>query len=87
MIEFLQAYLLFVNIMGFSAMGLDKAKAKAGAWRVPEKILLGMALLGGSPGVWLGMYVFRHKTKHWYFKYGVPFILVLEIGVILYLLR
>jgi len=86
MIEFLQAYLLFMNFVSFSAMGLDKAKAKAGAWRVPEKILLGFAIFGAGPGVWLGMDVFRHKTKHWYFRYGVPFIVLLELGIAIYFL-
>lgn len=86
MIEFLQAYLLFMNIVGFSAMGLDKAKAKAGAWRVPEKSLFAFAIFGGGLGVWLGMYAFRHKTKHWYFKYGVPVIVFLELGIAIYFL-
>lgn len=72
-------YLIVINIIGFCIMGIDKAKAKAGAWRIPEKTLLGIALIGGSAGVWLGMETFRHKTKHWYFKYGVPMILLIEI--------
>lgn len=79
--KFLEIYFLFVNIMGFLAMGMDKTKAKVGAWRIPEKILFALAILGGSPGVWLGMYVFRHKTKHWYFKFGVPAILLIELVV------
>ena len=83
--EVIKIYLGFINIVGFFAMGLDKAKAKAEAWRIPEKTLLGLAVFGGSPGVWLGMYVFRHKTKHWYFKYGVPFILFVELAVALYM--
>lgn len=78
---FLGIYLLVINIGGFLFMGLDKAKAKAGAWRIPERRLFGIALLGGSPGVWLGMYYFHHKTKHWYFRYGVPAIFFFEVGV------
>lgn len=74
----------FMSIIGFFLMGIDKAKAKRGAWRIPEKTLLGTALLGGGAGVWLGMEVFRHKTKHWYFKYGVPVICILEILAVLY---
>ena len=62
-------------------MGIDKAKAKAKAWRIPEKTLLTIAVLGGSIGVWLGMEAFRHKTKHKQFKYGVPLIFVIEIVV------
>ena len=72
-------WMAFISIIGFILMGVDKAKAKKGAWRIPEKTLLGLALIGGGAGVWLGMEVFRHKTKHWYFKFGVPAICILEI--------
>ena len=72
-------YMAVVSCMGFVAMGIDKIKAKRNAWRIPEKTLLGFAVIGGGVGVWLGMEVFRHKTKHWYFKYGVPAICILEI--------
>ena len=78
-------YLGFINIIGFIAMGLDKAKAKANAWRIPEKTLLTIAIIGGGAGVWLGMEVFRHKTRHWYFKYGVPAIFVAELLAFLYI--
>ena len=71
-------YMAIISIVGFILMGVDKAKAKKGAWRIPEKTLLGTALLGGGVGVWLGMEIFHHKTKHWYFKYGVPAIAILE---------
>lgn len=74
-------YLIAINIVGFLVMGIDKAKAKAKAWRIPEKTLLTIAVLGGSIGVWLGMEAFRHKTKHKQFKYGVPLIFVIEIVV------
>ncbi len=72
-------YMLVASIVGFAAMGVDKAKAKVGAWRIPEKTLFGIALLGGGVGVWLGMEIFHHKTKHWYFKYGVPVIVMAEL--------
>lgn len=78
-------FMLFMSIVGFCAMGIDKAKAKKGAWRIPEKTLLGIAVLGGGAGVWLGMEFFRHKTKHWYFKYGVPAIYLLEILALMYI--
>ena len=75
-------FMALMSVVGFCAMGIDKAKAKADAWRIPEKTLFGIAFLGGGAGVWLGMNLFRHKTKHWYFKYGVPAIALLEfIGV------
>lgn len=82
--KFLIIYFVIINIIGFLVMGADKAKAKAKAWRIPEKTLLGVAFIGGSVGVWLGMNTFRHKTKHWYFKYGVPVIFILEFVVVFY---
>ena len=77
-------YLGIANIIGFCLMGIDKAKAKAKAWRIPEKTLLGIAVFGGGLGVLLGMETFRHKTKHWYFKYGIPVVLMVEIAAVLY---
>ena len=82
--DFIFIFFIIINVAGFLAMGIDKAKAKAKAWRIPEKTLLGIAVMGGSLGVLLGMETFRHKTKHWYFKYGVPAILIIEIGIVLY---
>lgn len=73
-------YLLAVNIVGFALMGSDKKKAKKGAWRIPEATLFLAAILGGSIGSILGMQVFRHKTQHWYFKYGMPAILILQLA-------
>ena len=86
MIRYIFIWMAFASIIGFLLMGIDKSKAKRGAWRIPEKTLLGTAFLGGSAGVWLGMEIFHHKTKHWYFKYGVPVICLVEILVVLYLL-
>ena len=77
-LQMILIYMLFMSIIGFIMMGIDKAKAKKGAWRIPEKTLMGLAFLGGGAGVWLGMEVFRHKTKHFHFKYGVPAITMLE---------
>lgn len=75
-------YLVCVNITGFISMGVDKAKAKKKAWRIPEATLFIIALIGGSIGSIIGMRVFRHKTRHWYFVVGMPLILVIQIGVI-----
>ncbi len=83
--DMILVYLMVVNIVGFLAMGIDKVKAKAKAWRIPEKTLLSIAVLGGAIGVWLGMEVFRHKTKHMHFKYGVPLIFIIEIAAWFYL--
>lgn len=77
-------YMSIVSLIGFFIMGIDKIKAKKGAWRIPEKTLLLMAFLGGGVGVWLGMEVFRHKTKHLQFKYGVPLITILEFIAVCY---
>jgi uncharacterized membrane protein YsdA (DUF1294 family) len=70
-----------MNIAGLFAMGIDKSKAKKHAWRIPERTLFLISLLGGSIGTWLGMYLFRHKTKHWYFVVGMPAILILQFGL------
>lgn len=72
-------YLVLMNIIGLFLMGLDKSKAKRHAWRIPERTLFLASLLGGSIGTWAGMYLFRHKTKHWYFVVGMPAILVMQI--------
>ena len=77
-------YLLIMNAAGFLVMTADKLFAKSGAWRVPERNLLGIAAIGGSIGVWLAMYTVRHKTRHAKFVIGVPLILVCQIGLILY---
>lgn len=79
------AYLLAVNIWGFCLMGFDKRRAKDGGRRVRERGLFLAALLGGSLGAVLGMYAFRHKTRHWYFKFGLPAILLLQAGLAVWL--
>ena len=65
-------YLVIINVVGYVIMGVDKKRAIRGAWRISEASLFFTALLGGSLGCILGMQHFRHKTKHWYFKYGMP---------------
>ena len=72
-----------INVLAFVLWGIDKAKAKAGAWRISESALLCVALFGGSLGALLGMLVFRHKTKKWQFKIGVPVCLMYHAGLIL----
>ena len=78
-------YLLVMNAVGFAVMGMDKYKAIKGRWRVPEKTLFLLSILGGSVGTWAGMYAFRHKTKHWYFVIGMPAILFIQIALVIYL--
>lgn len=72
-------YVLLVNVLGFALMGIDKSRARRGAWRISEASLFLTAVVGGSIGCIAGMQVFRHKTKHRYFKYGMPVILVVQI--------
>ena len=79
--------LFAVNAAGLAACGLDKWKAKRGAWRIPEKTLFFFAVIGGGGGVWAGMYLFRHKTRRWYFVVGMPLILAVQTGLLWYFLR
>ena len=80
-------YLVIMNIAGFTIMGIDKWKARKHAWRIPEATLFIVAVAGGSIGSILGMYTFRHKTRHWYFVYGMPFILILQVALVVIVLR
>ncbi|MCD7835433.1 MAG: DUF1294 domain-containing protein [Lachnospiraceae bacterium] len=75
-------YVLAVNITGFVIMGIDKKRAVRGAWRISERSLFLTAIIGGSLGCIIGMQHFHHKTRHWYFKYGMPAILLLQILLI-----
>ncbi len=79
-------YLFIMNAAGFLVMTADKIFAKTEAWRVPERNLLGIAAIGGSIGVWLAMYIVRHKTKHMKFVIGVPLIFLCQTGLALYLI-
>lgn len=72
-------YLAIVNLLGFALMGIDKAKAKKNRWRIPEKTLFFVAIIGGSIGSIAGMKVFRHKTKHNSFVYGMPAIFAFQL--------
>ena len=75
------AYLLLMNFAAFLTFGADKRRAKRGTWRVREKTLFLLAILGGSVGAIAGMRVFRHKTKHWYFRWGLPAILIVQLAL------
>ena len=78
--------LLLINALGLLLMLIDKEKARRHRWRISEATLFTVALLGGSAGVLLGMYAFRHKTKHRRFIIGVPVILLAQLGLAGYLL-
>ena len=73
------SYIIIVNLLGFAAMGIDKHKAKAGSYRIPEATLFILALIGGSIGSTIGMFFFRHKTRYWYFVVFMPTILILQV--------
>lgn len=72
-------YFGIMNLLGLIVMGVDKWKAKHNVWRIPEKTIFLVSILGGSVGTWAGMYLFRHKTKHWYFVVGMPLVLAVQI--------
>ena len=78
-------YLLAINALSFILFGLDKYKAKKGKWRISEATLLMMAVIGGSIGAWIGMRLWHHKTKHKKFKYGIPVIIIIQVGLVVYL--
>lgn len=71
-------YLAIMSLTGFAIMGIDKQKARRKAWRVPERVLFGIAFAGGGIGSFLGMYAFRHKTKH------TKFVVLLPVAAVLY---
>ena len=78
--------LLVMNLLAFALMGIDKMKAKRGSWRIPEKTLFLVTTLFGGLGGTLGMRMFRHKTKHWYFKFGFPALLAVQLVLLAWLL-
>lgn len=86
-ITLLLAYFIIMNLIGFLLMGIDKYKAKKRAFRIPEATLFIVAVIGGSIGSIIGMYAFRHKTKHWRFVYGMPIILLLQLILFVMLLN
>ncbi|SDN96347.1 Uncharacterized membrane protein YsdA, DUF1294 family [Prevotella communis] len=77
--ELLLYYFVCVNVLTFFVYGIDKWQARQGKWRISESTLLLLAVIGGSIGAWLGMRVWRHKTMHKKFKYGIPAILMIHI--------
>lgn len=83
-LEILVAYTFFINVISLANMYIDKQKAIKGQWRISEKSLFLMAIIGGSIGIMMGMKLFRHKTKHLSFKLGIPSIFILQIVLISY---
>ncbi len=79
-------YLVMINIAAFCMYGIDKSAAIKQKQRIPNRVLLGMAVIGGSAGALAGMYMFRHKTKKWYYTMTVPVILIIQIAAAVFLL-
>lgn len=84
--EYLVIYLLIINALAFLLMLIDKRKARKNLWRIPERTLLGTALIGGSLGAFAGMQIFRHKTKHFRFVIGIPLMLTGHILLLIWLI-
>ena len=80
-------YLLLINAAAFILMLVDKRKARKNRWRIPERTLILSAALGGSIGALLGMYTFRHKTKHLKFTLGIPAILIAQISLAIWIFQ
>ena len=83
--KLLLLYLIIVNIICFLNFFVDKRRAQTGRYRIPERVLFLWAIVGGSLGGWLGMYLFHHKTRHFKFKYGFPLIILLQLGILYYI--
>jgi len=75
--------LTVLNLSGFIITAVDKYKAKKKLWRIPEKVFFILAILGACPGIYAGLLLFRHKTRHWYFMIGIPLIFFLQIITII----
>lgn len=86
MVKIIVAYLIIINTGGFFTMLIDKRKAEKKKWRIPEKNIFFIAAIGGSLGAMIGMYVFRHKTKHWYFKFLFTVFLIAHMLILYYFL-
>lgn len=85
--KWLWIWVAALSLLDFCLMGFDKRRAKNGGWRVRESSFFAVALFGGTPGAILGMYTFRHKTRHWYFRYGLPVILLLQVLAAVYFVQ
>ena len=84
-ISIIAGYFAVMNLIGFAIMGIDKRKAVKKLWRIPEYTFFVVALIGGSIGTIIGMHLFHHKTRHWYFAYGLPVILLLQVALIVFI--
>lgn len=76
-----------INLLSFALMGIDKARARAGRWRIRERTLLLVAACFGALGGTVGMYLFRHKTRHGRFRYGLPVMALVQAALLVWLMK
>ena len=86
-LKLVMIYLLVLTLATFIVCGIDKFAAKKQMRRVPEKTLFLLSAIGGSVGMFAGMLTFRHKTQHWYFKFGIPAIIIGQVVLVLLFMR
>lgn len=80
---YIAAYLIIINAVSFLLMHIDKKKSRhRGSWRIPESVLLGAAIIGGSIGALIGMHILHHKTRHSKFRFGLPSILFIQVVLV-----
>lgn len=87
LLKIVRLYLLVMIVITFIVCGIDKFAARKQMRRVPEKTLFLLSALGGSVGMFAGMLTFRHKTQHWYFKFGIPAIIVAQVALALFIMH
>ncbi|MBR5657235.1 MAG: DUF1294 domain-containing protein [Prevotella sp.] len=80
-------YLVAINVVTFIVYGVDKYKAVRSKWRIPESTLIGLAVVGGSIGAWMGMKFWHHKTLHAKFRFGIPIILIAQVALVYWLMN
>ena len=80
-------FFIIMSVVAMALYGIDKAKAKLGAWRIPEKVLLGVGFFGGAAGALIGMKLFHHKTRHWYFWTVNAAGLLIQTAALIYLMK
>ncbi len=85
--KYLYIWLIIINIITFAVFGIDKKKAIDGKFRISESALFLLSLLGGSLGGFIAMHTFHHKTKKWYFKFGIPLILIAQVLLIIFIAK
>ena len=85
--KYLYIWLIIINIITFVVFGIDKKKAIDGKFRISELTLFLLSILGGSLGGLAAMYTFHHKTKKWYFKFGIPLILIAQVLLIIFIAK